>query len=213
MATQGCMEGADFVPENVELRFDWSSFASEIFYEAQDHEVFYGNLEIRAPFKTALESTFFSKSTSESYRTEEGYHTYYGFTPRWIPAVRVESQLRSYSRERIFYVTSLNPVMIGNIGLFRYPIAVRQRGTYGTYYLDEAQIASCIEDPGRWRDTTLIPVGEDQRFVRGRRVVWNIAEGNDCRRRLTAFRYCIHLSTAAPDEGSDNFHRLPAYAP
>ena len=168
MATQGCMEGADFVPENVELRFDWSSFASEIFYEAQDHEVFYGNLEIRAPFKTALESTFFSKSTSESYRTEEGYHTYYGFTPRWIPAVRVESQLRSYSRERIFYVTSLNPVMIGNIGLFRYPIAVRQRGTYGTYYLDEAQIASCIEDPGRWRDTTLIPVGEDQRFVRGR---------------------------------------------
>lgn len=163
-----CTEKVDFEPENVELRFDWSSFASEIYYEAHDHELFYGTLEVNAPFKTTLESTFFSRSTSESFRSIGGYRTVYDFVPEWIPTVRVESQLRSYSRERVFYITSLYPVMIGEIGYFRYPILFRQRGTYGTYYLDEGQIAACIEDPGRWRDTTLIPVGEDQRFVRGR---------------------------------------------
>lgn len=168
IVSQSCGDKTEFESEDVELSFNWPGFASEIYYEAHDPEIFYGNLEVKAPFRTTLENTFFSRSTSECLRSAEGYHSIYEFIPQWIPFVRVESQLRSYSRERVFYITSLHPVMIGSIGCFRYPVVVRQRGTHGTYYLDERQIAACIEDPGRWRDTTLIPVGEDQRFVRGR---------------------------------------------
>ncbi len=167
IAVQGCSEKGFHEPENVELRFDWESFASEIYYEAQDYELFYGNLEVKAPFKTTLEKTFFTKSRSESLPGENGYHTLYEFVPQWIPSVRVDSKLYSYSRERVFYITSLHPVMIGENGYFRYPIVVRQRGRYGTYYLDERQIAACIEDPERWSDISLIPVREDQRFIRG----------------------------------------------